>query len=942
MKKIILFFAVILLPAVMWAADFSGGSGTKDNPYLIANREQLDNLRKYLGKDYQSKYYRLTADIDLSGSDWVPIGNSSSNAFQGKLDGDGHKIFNLNIGQNDTRYRYTGLFGYLYNGASVKNLHIASGKLKGGGSSSDQISQTGSIAGVAILESSTTNITIANCSNRCEITGGDNPASSETGGIVGRVASVYSTASIYDCINYGDIIGGNTSSCTTGGLFGFGLSRYNNGTLLIDRCANVGNIAGKGISDSRTGGIIGYCISTTSTTGVTVFTKTTISKCMNSGNVIGGKIADTYVGGIVGLGHCDGSVSGGVMSVAYLYINDCYSCALIYAGDGNVGGIAGGLTIRGATSGDVNRCYASGNVIGNPEYAGSLLGHTSKNIYQSVAATANIQGRNVHRIQGSTLSNGRKNLYANKDMLVNGNKVTSEDATSVEGTDKALSELYQQATYANDPMNWVFSTIWAIRSDNTTLPYFQHQAAPVVVESLGTKTVKFNLSATSDSVQVYRYTAKNGMGYMQTIVKPTNAAKGYLLTSPVTTNDTLAFVNYDNTATQWAPSYPVYARVTDNNINITYTVTFDTKGGNKIASLEVEGGKTINQPTNPVRDGYTFGGWFKDEAYKNAWNFNADVVESNLTLYAKWTRTGYYIVMFDTQGGNVIDPIEIKAGEKITLPNTPTREGYLFGGWYKETGCINSWNFNTDVVSANITLYAKWTEIVYYTVTFDTKGGNAIDPVKVQAGEKVTPPNAPTREGYNFGGWFTDEVCKNAWTFGVDAVDGDITLYAKWTDAGVYTVIFQTNGSAAIAPAEVKAGDKVTPPSTPVRDGYDFGGWFKDETCKNAWNFDTDVVNNNITLYALWTQVLGVADMTALDALVYPNPATAGKEFYIRLQEAGQGSTLVEIYHASGKLVAKTTTSDHLIRMTTPSAPGVYYVRIVNGKQASTYKLVVE
>ncbi len=66
-------------------------------------------------------------------------------------------------------------------------------------------------------------------------------------------------------------------------------------------------------------------------------------------------------------------------------------------------------------------------------------------------------------------------------------------------------------------------------------------------------------------------------------------------------------------------------------------------------------------------------------------------------------------------------------------------------------------------------------------VTFNSQGGSAVTPATVSLGGTVTRPADPTRSGYTFGGWYTEADCTNAWNFTTDAVTGDITLYAKWT-----------------------------------------------------------------------------------------------------------------------------------------------------------------
>ncbi len=75
------------------------------------------------------------------------------------------------------------------------------------------------------------------------------------------------------------------------------------------------------------------------------------------------------------------------------------------------------------------------------------------------------------------------------------------------------------------------------------------------------------------------------------------------------------------------------------------------------------------------------------------------------------TVTNYILtVTFDSQGGSAVSPanITVPYGGKVNRPDTPVRSGYTFEGWYKESGCINEWNFDTDTVAENIILYAKW------------------------------------------------------------------------------------------------------------------------------------------------------------------------------------------------------------------------------------------
>ena len=67
-----------------------------------------------------------------------------------------------------------------------------------------------------------------------------------------------------------------------------------------------------------------------------------------------------------------------------------------------------------------------------------------------------------------------------------------------------------------------------------------------------------------------------------------------------------------------------------------------------------------------------------------------------------------YTVTFESNGGTTVSAITVESGNTVTAPTAPTKTGYILEGWYKETGLTNKWDFGTDKVTDNITLYAKW------------------------------------------------------------------------------------------------------------------------------------------------------------------------------------------------------------------------------------------
>lgn len=138
----------------------------------------------------------------------------------------------------------------------------------------------------------------------------------------------------------------------------------------------------------------------------------------------------------------------------------------------------------------------------------------------------------------------------------------------------------------------------------------------------------------------------------------------------------------------------------------------------------------------------------------------------------------YYTVTFETNGGTAVEPQVVKDGDLLGPIGETTREGYTFAGWYKDEALTTEYNFLYPVKS-DFTLYAKWTAIVYHTVTFNTNGGTAVASQKLEDGSCATEPTAPTLNGFTFAGWYSDEALTTEYDF-TKPVTSDITIYAKW------------------------------------------------------------------------------------------------------------------------------------------------------------------
>ena len=196
-----------------------------------------------------------------------------------------------------------------------------------------------------------------------------------------------------------------------------------------------------------------------------------------------------------------------------------------------------------------------------------------------------------------------------------------------------------------------------------------------------------------------------------------------------------------------------------------------------------------------------------------------------------------YVVTFDMQNGEPKFEQLVKKGNRVYEPSDPKNEGYIFLGWYRGNELYDF----TKVVKNNMTLVAKWEKDDYVKVSFETVGGNTIEPVSVKKGSKVTRPIDPKKTGHTFKEWTLNG---KAFSFETPITE-DITLLATYED--VYSVYFDSNGGSKVASGTVKGG-KVTKPEEPTRKGYKFLGWYLED---KAYDFSTEV-KDNMTLKAKW------------------------------------------------------------------------------------------
>ena len=231
-------------------------------------------------------------------------------------------------------------------------------------------------------------------------------------------------------------------------------------------------------------------------------------------------------------------------------------------------------------------------------------------------------------------------------------------------------------------------------------------------------------------------------------------------------------------------------------------------------------------------------------------NNNARVLVDN--LIAKNLYKGLvHDITYDNEG-NITN---LLVADSDTVDSfTPSKTGYTFNGWYtSDTFDEPAYNFSTPVTT-DLTLYAKYT-INQYTITFDSNEGSAVAPITQNYGTPVTEPSNPTRLGYTFDGWYTDD---NTFLLEYEftTMTQNTTLYAKWNivnyDITYNGLLGATNSNPTSYNIETPTINLADPGT---REGYLFVGWFDQEVGGSEVESITLGSTGNKTLYARWDEV---------------------------------------------------------------------------------------
>ena len=384
---------------------------------------------------------------------------------------------------------------------------------------------------------------------------------------------------------------------------------------------------------------------------------------------------------------------------------------------------------------------------------------------------------------------------------------------------------------------------------------------------------------------------------------------------------------------------------------VEYAVYFISNGGTHVSAQDVKGGGLVTRPEDPTREGYTFENWYKDAELTTLWNFETDTVSQNTMIYAKWTQNPHECESVCEECGKCTDA---ECTEDVCADKCAGHHkcesvcevcGKCTDAECTEDVCADKCAGHTVAVTTTIVLdpESEHATAVQGPQTlrigdFEIILSSEKSRIEAKSVTFVLPDESTSAQNMriNFNGsetiydaetgkwqnaiWFMANGKGSVtiyWQHGGKGSEGDTSSKAyrnvalwdsegniiaktegeyiyeelivttlEFDAAGTYyignlagannffyvevsyegekvslpalpkhNVHFNTGEGSEVNSLQVEENSVVTKPEDPTRDGYEFGGWYKDEACTSAWNFSTDRITEDTVLYAKWTAV---------------------------------------------------------------------------------------
>ncbi len=395
--------------------------------------------------------------------------------------------------------------------------------------------------------------------------------------------------------------------------------------------------------------------------------------------------------------------------------------------------------------------------------------------------------------------------------------------------------------------------------------------------------------------------------------------------------------------------------------------------GSVVHTIKTNGSESIKLPQDPTKEGYVFDGWYWDNG---TWQrpFTAssllnEPLKSNMSVYAKWSpvqdTTQSYTVTFNTMGGNACDSQSILYNGLVVKPADPSKEGYIFAGWYKEADYQTKWDFTTDKITSEVTIYAKWVSAIDFSaceilsiegaeingkeITMQIPNSQSVvaiaNIITVSPYATYVVSNDISGNDQIASGTVTPNVGENIYYILVTSNDG--SSKAQYTmkitrepNPNNIVVTVLVDGSATTY--NIARGDAMDAPKTPSKDGYNFVCWLVDgEPVSFPYTPSGDV-----TLSAKWELAI---DLNACEVLSFEGATINGREITMQIpfeQAAVAIPNIIKVSPNATYIVSNDIYSnDEIISGTVTPNEGenIYYILVISGdsKNRAQYTLKI-
>lgn len=629
-----------------------------------------------------------------------------------------------------------------------------------------------------------------------------NNAETYVGGIVG--------------LNYGGTVKNCNSTCDvtatgttdkeifTGGIVG----RNYNGT--VENCHNTGRVEATGEKYIRAGGIAGG-------------NSDTITGCFNTGPVTASGSQNNYAGGIAGNNTGNSTVT------------NCFNTGAVSAENGDSVNGAGGLVgDNNSTGSKLTNCFNTGATKasgGGSSFVGGLAGRNDNGTIE-----------NCYWLVGTANHGAPNNKHTNSSSFTEGQG---------KGTDATFSYKLGSTSYADktlcDALNaWV--QVQAAPNEFFGWANLSDAVYPTLHPANILHKVSFDVKGGSTVSPGSKTVARGG----EYGTLPETSRTGYSFSGWYTATNGGSKIT-SSTAVNLAADQTLYAQWIPNT-NTGYKVEHyqqNVAGDEYILKETTISTGITDTAVTAVANNYA--GFAENETHSNRKPSGIIAADGGLVLKLYYDRN-LYTVTFESNGGSGVAALCALYETTIAKPDDPTRAGYTFTGWYKNEGFTETWDFATDPVTSGTTLYAKWTaktdtlyKVEHYqqNVAGDGYDKKDTDNLSGTTGETATAA-AQTYTGFT-------EAMSHPGREQNGIIAGDGTLVLKlYYERNSYTVTFESNSGSAVAGLTVLHEATIAEPGDPTRSRHTFVGWYKEEGLTTAWDFATDTVTSDTTLYAKW------------------------------------------------------------------------------------------